>query len=332
MTESSSDGTAAGKAKTYWSGFDSNEHLARFVAATLATLLPVLLLIYAGVSSLGIEFGGTKLQIGLNGTSVKNDSISEIAFVKGGLQLKTGRGSTFATTLIPANQVWVPTGVRVRPGDCIQLQASGSVDLATNQTRRINDDPSRFSPDNQYYFLVDPHGNRLDSGLSGQPRVRRRVADDLRNQLKLAPNVELGTLVATVADNTIKVKLDAKPTDNLIFSIFDTEAGYIYNGQTAGELLLSVNDLIPNRTEAARETWLLRRAADGTPVNDEHWHQNIQAAYSTTPAEVPGRIALLERLWESASTQYQRFFYEDNSGYFMASVAITKATGGECRF
>ena len=322
------DNTSGESHQNYWSGFESNQHLFRFMAATLAILLPFVVLIYVGVSSLGFEVGGAKVQIGLKGTPTVNDSISRIEFGQGGLELKTEKGDTFASTLVPANRLWVPTGIQVHDGDCIQIQASGSVDLAMNQTLDIAKDPSRFSADTQYYFLVDPRGNRLDSGLSGE-RVRRRAADDLRDGLKLARGVPLGALVATVADRSTKVRLDENPTDAKIFSILDSKDGYSYRG-AAGDLLLSVNDLVPNRTQVGRETWLLKRNVNGRLVSDSDWYANIQTAYSIAASEVPRKIVELEHRWDSAPEQNQRYLFEDNSGYFMAAVAIVRSSDGQC--
>jgi len=303
----------------FWTGFESNDHLKRFLIVFAGMAVLMTGCCWVLFSLLGITVSSPTVRIGLAGNESVSEGIRRISFARSGLQIEMRSGEVFANALVPANKLWVDTNIIVQPGSRVRLTANGSADLSQTATLRINENPDAYNV-NAYYFLVDPYGYRLDT-----PTPRYREADELRNAIKLTPTARIGTLVATVAGSA--AILAANPRAGEIFTIETPEDGYVYTGARPGRLFLAVNDLVGSAAPRDREYWLLRRRSDTELYTPADARENIRRAYlfpTSTEAEVDERIRWAEHLWDSISRRrYFHYFYEDNAGFYMVSISVS---------
>ena len=305
-----------------WSGFESKDHLVRFITVCAAfmillTISCVVLFYFAGIS-----VASPSVRIGIKGTEL-SEGLREILFTKSGLQIEMRSGEKLATTLVPANKLWVSTNMEVRPGSQIRLAASGSANLSQASAIDARRTPGEQNL-NSLYHLFDPHGKRLDAR-----DVPERPANRIRRPIALMPSASLGTLIGIVAQE--KELNDEVPLpESRLFAIQpadDSSDGYLYTGEHKGTLFLAVNDLIVSDDSKAREYWLLRRRNDRELYSQAEMRQNIQAAYlpaNASQREIDDRIRFSESLWDTlVRLQYYNYFYEDNAGYYMVSISVT---------
>jgi hypothetical protein len=309
-----------------WSGFESKAHLLRFIAVCGAFMGFLTICCVVLFYVFGISVASPSVRIGIEGSEL-SEGPRQILFTKSGLQIEMRSGETFATTLVPANKLWISTNIVVQPGSRIRLAASGSANLnqaATLDARRAPGEQNL----NSLYHLFDPHGQRLDNR-----DVPERPANRMRRPIALMPSASLGTLVGIVAEQEDLLR-EVRPPASRLFAIQSAEepsGGYLYRGAHEGTLFLAVNDLVVSDAPRAREYWLLRRRNDHELFSPAEIRQNIQGAYlapNASQREVDDKIRWAESLWDTlVRLQYYNYFYEDNAGYYMVSISVTPPPG-----
>jgi hypothetical protein len=298
-------------------GFESWTHLARFVLmlTAICALIITMALIFR---AFGILFTSQYFSIGIAGGDTNRAGIEKITFDGPGLRIRLEDGTILANALVPANQPWIQTDIWVEPGATVRLIASGSVNLSQPNTLVLNELPRRYG--NFPNYLVTPSGGNI-----GRAQGSYRSTDDWRNPIKLAPGARLGTLVATITPSREPPALPRRP--DVLFTLEEAAQGYRYSGREGGWLSLSVNDLIVDPSPEAEAVYLLLRGENGEPISPVEQRERFRRSYSAaSDAEIDEWMAWATRRWrEARDRRYYQYFFEDNSGYLLASVSVTQA-------
>lgn len=132
-------------------------------------------------------------------------------------------------------------------------------------------------------------------------------------------------LLASIVPDKRYLREDSRAGD--VVTLEEAEQGFIYRGNKPGFLFLTVNDLLVSRRPLDRDVWLLKRTIARNEASIAEQRANIRRAYLTatsTDSDVDKQIAKMELKWDAIVKQeYFEAFFEDNSGYFMVSVAVS---------
>jgi hypothetical protein len=306
-----------------WSGFDSKAHLARFLGACAFFLILLTLCSWFLFSMLGITVSSPSIRIGIADQNLSG-SIRALKLSETGLEIETRDGARIATVLVPADNLWIDSGLDVRPGSKVTLYATGDVNLNRFTPSSIAENPYEAPPEGTYH-LAGPSGERIDG------HRLERAANILRGPIALAPSERLGTLIGAVGPG------QEPPRDQIAgarkFTIQSTQSGGQLHSGAPGRLFLSVNDLLWIDTPDAREQWLLRRGERGQALSDDQARRNIRDAYlpaTATPAQIAERQRWAAALWDRlGQMSFRDYFYHDNSGFYMVTIMITPPPEGD---
>lgn len=304
----------------FLSGFESWDHLKRFVVSIVASLV-VLAFAIISILAFGLTVETPSLKIGIANDQV-NATIKSITVEEYGTLITTSDGTQLTNAIVPANKLWLDTGIEVQPGSEVVITASGAVNLATHLSNDLAKDPASFDL-KSFNFLIDPAGEALN-GRASQPRE----ADEIRRDLAIMPDARLGQLLAVVGSDVGRGQV--KPEGIVAFAKPKTTFVYPLEASTNGTLYLSANDLIASADEKDKQVWLLQRV-NGQRVSESVARQNIANAYEagdlSNSEKIDARLSTIEQRWATiVENQYWEAFMEDNSGYFQVAIRITPPT------
>lgn len=315
--------------ESFSAGFASVQHLQRFVlgVACVATIIAIAAIVTSYFAN--VKFSGGSVSVSIETKSLEGGKIKEIAVQKTGLRITMENGLTISDVIVPGNQLWVDTGIDVEPGQIVHIAASGSIDLDERTHIDLLNNPTSQGQQ-KFSHLVDPYGKWINGSFHPDNKQNENPASELRNLIKLKPDAALGMLVGTIVAN--ESDLRTNPRASRVFTIQEAGAnagdrGYTYQGDTAGRLFLAANDLVWDAGDAARDAFLYRLAKDGRRLSDSERMQRMIEAYRTiapTAAGVAKKTAELQARWEAMRAErFFEGFYEDNSGQYMVSVAVS---------
>jgi hypothetical protein len=312
--------------RSLFGGFDSNAHMRRFLIAVGGFIAALALAAIAVVQFADLRFSGGGIEVNVAGQRIENAALKSISLEDNGFQIETSDGIRLASVLLPANQLWLNTKIKVQPGQFIKLRASGSANLAEQLNLNAINDPRSYAKTG-FNFLVDPYGRRLNWLARTANKLRNRNADELRNTIKLKPGYLLGTLIGVVMPDEGFVETNPRPRSTFAISDDENQRGIVYNGKETGFLFLSVNDLVGLPGSEAKDAFMMHFAPDGQLLDPDEQDRQLCDAFplaDCNSVELAKRRTDMDLRWEQMlKGRRWEAFYEDNSGYYMVTVSVS---------
>lgn len=300
-----------------WGGFESDEHLKRFLI-TIGVFFVLLTVSIAIVFSLlGLSVKSGDLEITVAGESRYSQRLSKLSVNNTGIALELDDGQKIGSLLLPANQVWLDSKIDVPAGATVHISASGSATLSVKRSIDIAQQPAKFDP-SVYNNLTGPDGGSLNRNLTVP-----RSADEIRRPLLISPNAPPGALLATVQDEGFDFGTTPKPPSISAYELRkDGPDGIVIHAKSAGRLYLTVNDLIGSPNPADKDYWTLSRNKFGNKISESAILDNFKLSYGES-ANIPQRRQELSDRWDDmVKKSYFDIFVEDNAGYYMVAVSV----------
>lgn len=200
---------------------------------------------------------------------------------------------------------WIGTGIRVKKGDTVTIEASGSVHTALRRLIKIAE-TNRIPNPEQYQSWVSPEG-----------QDKFNDCDSLQSFKRLVPNSPYGALVAgiwngnnQVIDGT-KEKIGAK-RDNLTI-------------KADGELVLAVNDILLDKDSidvyALKPKDCPKYYVSRLKESEGERYSNLSDAERQT--RIQNMYKEREKAWDEVSGNGQwTIWYDDNIGAFSVSIVV----------
>jgi len=323
-----------------------------FTISSLIGVFALCVLAVAYLSGLIVEARGVKVKLGnfqhQDDKSDKASQLSSIEMNDHGMTMEFDDGSRIAQILLPANQLWLETGLEIEKGSLIRIEASGAVNLAQHLANDLARDPKAQEIDS-FKFLVNTDGKALN-GRTPKPRL----ADALRKDIALLPSAPLGSLVYTIAPRKSLDRMQPRPKPEHKISIYQASA-LAGTGQVPadigiyqrGVLFLSVNDFVLTYRDKDRDIWALKYDQEGQEGSCTGHLERIQKAFSYkeidscrprndqakacvmqepseyAPETACGKLNTMYRYWDTVAKQGRpEAFYEDNGGVLLVTVHI----------
>jgi hypothetical protein len=317
--------TAENKASSIVSGFDSAAHLNRFLIAVCASIGAFTIAAIMVVQFADLKFSGGGIEVNVAGQEIEHAALKSISLEDSGFQMETSEGNRLASVLLPTNQLWLNTKIKIRPGDIIKLRASGSANLAEQLNLAAINNPKSYEKVG-FNFLVDPYGRRLNWLARPANKLRNRNADELRNAIKLKPGYPLGILIGVVMPNGNFVENNPRPNDTFAITDDENQRGFVYRGENEGFLFLAVNDIIGLPDEASKISFMMQVAPDNQPLSLKEQDRQLCDAFPLDICDAKSRAVRRKDMndrWEQmrAGRRWEAF-YEDNSGNYMVTISI----------
>lgn len=297
-----------------WGGFESDEHLKRFLIMTGAFFVLLTLCIAIVFSLLGLSVKTDQLEISVGGESRYSQRLSKLSVNNTGIALELDDGQKIGSLLLPANQVWLDSKIDVPAGATVHISASGSATLSVSRSIDIAKHPVKFDP-SVYNNLTGPDGVSLNRNLTN-----RRPADEIRRPLRISPNAPLGALLATILDEGFNFKATPKPP--AIFAFREGSDGIVFHAKSAGRIYVTVNDLVGSGDPVDKDYWTLSRDRLGNRIAETAIVDLYRRSYGES-ADIPRlRKDLSERWDDMVKKMYYDIFVEDNAGYYMVAISV----------
>jgi hypothetical protein len=190
--------------------------------------------------------------------------------------------------LLPANKLWLNTGINVKPGQKVKITATGSVNLGIH--RLIE---AAYTHNNPRWNWTDPAG---DYGTSRSTRIDKAV-----RALFIAPQEKPGVLLAVVTEDTDLGKYKPKPKGiQLIGNSGEIES------KEGGTLWLVINDAVLN--DEAENAYVFPQST-------------LDDTYGKGKVSVEQRKKEWERIKEE---DYFEAFFDDNAGSFLVQIQVVE--------
>lgn len=215
----------------------------------------------------------------------------ELNFNKEGATVVTRRNEvTKAMVLLPANRLWLNTGLELKKGQSVTITASGSINLAIHRLVETAKD----------------HKKRPRLGWIGPDggKSYKTDLDNARSKYLISPDPDhYGALLACIVSADDRPLGKDNPYPKGIKQI--GSRGSI-TAESAGTLWLVVNDVV--LTEQSRDAYVASQK-----ILDEVYGVGIVT------------VAQREREWEEIKNRrYYEAFFDDNVGEFLIHVDFTK--------
>lgn len=256
-------------------GFDSWAHLLRFCIATLFIFGLIIILAWVIISNVGSE---QRLSIAFN--------------PEGSTIISINKQPSKALVLLSAGQLWLNTGLKLKPGQRIRVTTSGRINLAIHRLVEAAVEDVR-----PRHGWVGPEGDQLKN---------EKPVDRLRKKLRIEPRVGYGCLLAYIKPEgePDPGKDNPKPSGIQVIGS-NSELTYRDNQEREGTLFLTVNEAV---------------------IQDD---QESEQAYVTTQEALdetygPGKIKVetLRRQWcNLVKDNYWDVWTDDNVGAFLVQIS-----------
>ncbi len=201
--------------------------------------------------------------------------------------------STQVTSLLlPANKLWLNTGIQIKPGQTVKITATGSVNLGIHRLVE-----AAYTHSRPRLNWTDPEG---DTGSS-----RPKPVDDGVKALFIKPGLNPGVLLAYVdvtgKDNLDKYNAKSPEIEKEIEKI--GKVGEISSKQ-GGTLWLVINDAVLDKNDESRDAYVMPQ-------------DKLDETYGK------GKVTEKQRKdqWERIKRDhYFDAFFDDNAGEFLVQV------------
>jgi hypothetical protein len=192
--------------------------------------------------------------------------------------------------LLPANKLWLNTGIQIKPGQSVKITATGSVNLAIH--RLIE---AAHTHSNPRWNWTDPAGEYESS--------RATPIDKAVKALFIAPGLKPGVLLAYVTDKNDLGKYNPKPQ-----GIQEIGKDGEISSQKGGTLWLVINDAVLDDSNKSRDAYVLPQ-------------DKLDETYGK------GKVTEKQRKDEWKRIQIEDYFeafFDDNAGEFLVQVQVVQ--------
>jgi hypothetical protein len=256
-------------------GFQSWAHLLRFCTAATFIVTLCALVVWAIFALIG---PGQKLSISFNKEG------STLIFID--------EKPSKALVLVSASTLWLDTGIKMRPGQKLNIGATGLVNLAIHRLVEAADKDER-----PRHGWVGPDGDQQGN---------EKPVERLRKRLRIEPREGFGCLLAYVrAEGEPNPGKEHPKPDGVQVVRRNGKVSYEDSHGREGTLFLTVNEAVIQDTAAAEEAYLTTQQA-----LDETYGKNILT------------VEQLRKRWQQLVTNnYWEVWFDDNVGQFLVQVS-----------
>jgi hypothetical protein len=241
--------------------------------------------------------------------------------------------------VVPANQLWVPTGITVKTGDMLSMRVSGSVNLASHRLLWGSLAGVKHS-----YGWINSSGQRVVDNARAQPREGGKVKEGA-----LHPGAPLGSLLMYIrADGAADPsERNARPShspeqDYIVVQVNSAADRLGFTAPRSGTLFFVVNEVVPDEmtyfvsrddtSQYEEEVRLLQRVDDSfrKEVAIDSFDGRTARAVGqylgkfagSVPKDANELIDKLELDWERNIKNYNEAWYADNIGLYLVQIEI----------
>jgi hypothetical protein len=204
--------------------------------------------------------------------------------------LMRGNEPSKAIVLLPANKLWLNTGLAVKSGQQLKISATGSINLAVHRLVAATKAHQPLEPG-----WMDPNGNQGTSS---------RNIDEQRKKYLIDPNSEYGVLIAGIVHQG---KPDLGKDNPKADEIYVVGKWNSFRSKEGGTLWLVVNDAVLN--ENAGEIYVGSQKL-------------LDQSYPP-----PGSVTVEKKRQEWQAIKERRYFqayFDDNVGDFLVQIEFLK--------
>lgn len=188
------------------------------------------------------------------------------------------------TVLLPANKLWLNTGLEIKPGQEVKITATGSINLAIHRLVE-----AAYTHKYPRLGWMEPEG--------GQPLGYK----DLRiKQYLISPDNNYGVLLACITTEDLS-KTNPKPKN---ISVIGRNASI--KSEKGGKLWLVVNDAVLNKD--AESAYILSQ-------------KELDETYGSGKVTVKQREDEWKRIVDDS---YFEAYFDDNSGAFLVQIQFAQ--------
>ncbi len=220
--------------------------------------------------------------------------VSRIEFQADRIAIVVGEEIQAATMFLPANQLWMPTDIEIKPGQMVKISSRGRAHLALHHLvdAAIRDDPVE-------YEWTGPSGKQTKKPLPG---------DKIRNERLICQNGPYGELLGFISYSDQEIPSPVNPRPGKIYRL--SNFGYIRNDiEKTGKLWLTLNDLVLDGSDRSRDLFLLNE-------------KEIKKRYDKfLTVDKPPLMADRKRTWNKILKEGRwNMWFDDNIGSYQVNL------------
>jgi hypothetical protein len=260
----------------FFSGFSSYAHLLRFC----------LVLTY------GAALAGIIIWLITSKLSPKQQV--KVDFKESSTLISINNEPKKALVVVPASQLWIDSGLELKPGQKINVSASGAINLSVHRLVEAAQNTTR-----------PRHGWTTPIGENERDL---RCIDRKRRPLLIAPKAAYGSLLAYVNPANAEVPSAKNPIPAGIQVVSQPNSSLVYSNTTnvAGRLFFTINDIVLKDDPEYRKDYI----TDQKCLDD---------SYGQNPRRT---VEDMEKRWDQLTkNNYWDIWFDDNIGEFLVQIS-----------
>jgi hypothetical protein len=258
-----------------FAGFSSYSHLLRFCLAVTYIAILAGIIIWIVTSKLS-----PKQQV-------------KVDFKEGSTLVSFNGEPQKALVVVPASQLWMDSGLELKPGQKINVSASGAIHLAVH---RLVDAAQNSQ--------LPRHGW---TNPSGGDEANLKCVDQERKPLLIKKDAPYGSLLAYVKPNNQAAPSAKNPIPPDIQVINQSNAQLVYSDKESvpGRLFFTVNDIVIKKDPEYEKSYI----TDQTCL-DRTYGKNVRT------------VQQMKQRWNQiTSSNYWTIWFDDNIGEFLVQIS-----------
>jgi hypothetical protein len=258
-----------------FAGFSSYSHLFRFCLAFTYIAVLVGIIIWIVTSKLS-----PKQQV-------------KVDFKEGSTLISFNNEPQKALVVVPASQLWMDSGLELKPGQKINVSASGAIHLSVH---RLVDAAENSQPPRHVWTTP-----------SGEDEKNLKCVDRERKPFLIKPDALYGTLLAYVKPNNQSAPNAQNPIPPDIQVIGQPNVQVVYASQESvpGKLFFTVNDIVIKKDPKYEKSYITDQAC-----LDETYGKNVRT------------VQEMKQRWNQIiGSNYWTVWFDDNIGEFLVQIS-----------
>jgi hypothetical protein len=259
--------------------------------ATLRSLLDKINLRFIVIASM--------ILIALYAFFILNKTIEVVFKDDGATVLLRGSEPRSVVVLLPASRLWLDSGLELKPGQKVNVSASGAINLSVH---RLSEAAENTIPPR--------HGWTTPSGVKGRDDLR--CIDQIREPLLIEPKASYGSLLAYIkpanaAEPNVKNPI---PSNIQVINSPSSQLGYSNPDGLQGRLYFTVNDIVLKNDPKYKQAF----------ISDPECLDRSYGKDSSGKSKLT--VAQMEQRWNRVtSNNYWNIWFDDNIGEFLVKIS-----------
>jgi hypothetical protein len=237
--------------------------------------------------------------IALYGFFILNKTIEIVFRDDGATVLLRGSEPKSVVVLLPASRLWLDSGIELKPGQKVNVSASGAINLSVH---RLTEAAQNTIP--------PKHGWTTPSGVKDRDDLR--CIDQIRESLLIEPRASYGSLLAYIkpanaAEPNVKNPI---PPNIQVINSPSSQLGYSNPDGLKGRLYFTVNDIVLKNDAKYKQAFISDPAC-----LDRSYGKDSNGKSRFT-------VAQMEQKWDRVTTEnYWNIWFDDNIGEFLVKIS-----------